>query len=215
MGKNKLQRWDELLTFGNVFQSPEGLKGNWNEKVFKNPHPITLELACGRGEYTVSLSHRYPARNFIGIDIKGHRMHKGAKAALEGGHTNAAFARFQIQHILDWFVPGEVSEIWITFPDPQPQKTREKQRLTHRFFLEKYKSILVPQGLMHLKTDNTGLYEYTREVLGSLNIAPEFETDDVYKLGLPEDDILHVKTNYEEIFSAKGETIKYLRFRLS
>lgn len=215
MGKNKLQRWAELLTFGNVIQSPEGIKGHWNEKVFKNANPITLELACGRGEYTVSLSQRFPERNFIGIDIKGHRMHKGAKAALESNQKNAAFARLQIGHILDWFELGEVAEIWITFPDPQPQKTREKQRLTHSRFLDKYKSIMGPGGLVHLKTDNTALYEYTLEVLKEIKIQPDFFTDNVYQLGLPEDDILHVKTNYEQIFSAKGETIKYIRFRLA
>lgn len=214
MGKNKLQRWSELLTFSNVFQSPDGLKGNWHQSVFKNNNPITLELACGRGEYTVSLSQRYPERNFVGIDIKGHRMHKGAKAALESGQKNACFARLQIGHILDWFDPGEVAEIWITFPDPQPQKTREKQRLTHPRFLEKYRILLGSGGIVHLKTDNTGLFEYTREVLRELKMQPEFESENVYNLGLPEDHILYVKTNYEQIFTAKGETIKYISFKL-
>lgn len=214
MGKNKLVRWADLLTFGNTFQEPEGLKGNWSKEIFKDNQPITLELGCGKGEYTVNLAKKFPERNFIGIDIKGARIWRGAKTLFDEKITNGRFVRTQIDYITDYFAAGEVDEIWITFPDPQPKKPCERKRLTAKPFLDRYQKILKKGGLIHLKTDNTPLYEYTLELCQSLKLPIEFHSSNVYKLALPEDDILYIKTTYEKIFTARGETIKYIRFRL-
>lgn len=214
MAKKKLQRWEQLLTFPHVFQYPEGMPGTWHEKVFKNTHPIVLELACGKGEYTVNLSEAHPEKNFIGVDIKGHRIWFGAKQALDEGRKNAAFLRTEIEKIDQYFAPNEVSEIWITFPDPQPQKTRERKRLTSPRFLELYKKILKPGGFIHLKTDNTQLYEYTLEVVTELKLPIVRQTADLYKADFL-DEYLSIKTTYEKIFTAKGEKIKYVQFALN
>ena len=215
MGKNKLFKWAELLTFNNTFQDSEGLKGTWSSNIFKDLKPITLELGCGKGEYTVNLAKKYPERNFIGVDIKGNRIWRGAKTLFEEKISNGRFVRTQIDHILDWFSEGEVDEIWITFPDPQPRKPHERKRLTSPMFLNRYKQILKKGGWVHLKTDNTQLYEYTLDICKEHHYIVDFNTDNVYKLQLPEDDILYIKTTYEAIFAAKGETIKYIRFKIN
>lgn len=192
----------------------EKIKGNWHRDYFKNDHPITLELACGRGEYTVGLARVFPERNFIGIDIKGDRIWKGSGIALEEGMDHVAFLRTQILMIERFFEKGEVDEIWITFPDPRPKDRDEKRRLTHPRFLELYRSVLKPGGTVHLKTDNTGLFEYSLEVLEQEGgIRDLVYTRDLYK-----SDMLAnhhgIRTRYEKKFHEKGEDIKYLKFSL-
>jgi tRNA (guanine-N7-)-methyltransferase len=173
MGKDKLRRFAEIATFANVKQLEEGkvLKGHWANSQFCNNNPVILELACGKGEYTVNLAKLFPDKNFIGIDYKGNRIWRGAKTAIEEEITNVAFLRIQIENLLDYFSDNEVSEIWITFPDPQPQVSREKKRLTSPRFLEKYKSILVPDGIIHLKTDNDQLHDYTLEKISEFSLT--------------------------------------------
>lgn len=170
-----------------------------------------LELGCGRGEYTVELARNYPNVNFIGIDVKGARLWRGAKTAFEEPLSNAAFLRVQIETLTDYFDEKEVSEIWITFPDPQPQLSRTKKRLTSPRFLDYYKHILNGQGMVHLKTDNTSLYEYTLEVINENKLNVIRATDDLYASELA-DDILSIKTTYEKKYLAEGIKIKYLQF---
>ena len=228
MGKKKLQRFAEVATFPNVFhlsyeESLKGfkLKGKWNSEFFKNEHPIVLELGCGKGEYTVGLAQRFPDKNFIGIDIKGNRIWMGAKEALDENMSNAAFLRTRIDFIEAAFAKDEVSEIWITFPDPQPQKTRERKRLTSPQFLERYKNLLKPDGLIHLKTDSFPLYEYTLEVIRKNSYELIEHTDDLYgkreiiSFGDDLGEVGAIKTYYEKKFSALGFKICYLRFRIS
>ena len=168
MGKDKLKRFAELETFTNVFQLNPVHKGNWNKNYFKNNQPIVLELGCGRGEYTVSLAKYFPVKNFIGIDIKGARIWRGAKTGMEEHISNMAFLRIEIEQLEEHFSENEVDEIWITFPDPQPQISRERKRLTSDRFLTMYKKVLSPNGIVHLKTDNDGLYAYTLEKIAEL-----------------------------------------------
>ncbi len=220
---SKLEKFADLNTFSNSFdlffeQLPTGLpiKGKWHSEVFKNDHPIVVELGCGRGEYTIGLAEQHPEKNFIGVDIKGNRIWTGAKHALDNKLDHVAFLRTRIDFIEYCFAPGEVSEIWITFPDPQPQKTRERKRLTNPdFFLKRYKNILKPGGLVHLKTDNTGFYEYTMEVIKERNLPLLFATNDLYK-NCPADreELTRIKTYYEKLFTEKGEDIKYCCFKL-
>src|SRR3954468_5439933 len=167
MGKDKLRRFAEIETFSNVLQLDAGkvYKGQWSDGFFKNNNPVVVELACGKGEYTVNLAQMFPDKNFIGIDYKGNRIWRGAKTALEDGVNNVAFLRMQIENLVDYFAPGEVDEIWITFPDPQPQLSREKKRLTSPRFLQMYRQILKPGGMIHLKTDNDQLYQYTLQII--------------------------------------------------
>src|ERR1051325_9312258 len=174
MGKMKLQRFAENQTFTNLLQPklgypPEGftLKGKWNKDFFKKDQPIVLELGCGRGEYTIGLARRFPDKNFIGIDIKGARLWRGAKTGMEENLTNVGFLRILIDQIQYFFGENEVSEIWITFPDPQPQLSRERKRLTHPQFVNRYAGFLKPNGIIHLKTDSTSLYEYTLETIAA------------------------------------------------
>ncbi len=213
MGKDKLRRFSEVATFSNVLQLEEGkpLKGNWVKMHFKNNYPIVLELACGKGEYTVNLAQLFPEKNFVGIDYKGNRLWRGAKTALEEGISNVAFLRIQIENILDYFSPGEISEIWITFPDPQPQISREKKRLTSPRFLEKYKAILKEGGILHLKTDNDGLHNYTVEKVNELNLKLHAKTEDLYHSTLV-DEVLSIKTYYEKKYLANDKNINYLKF---
>ena len=164
MGQKKLQRFEELKTFSNVLQFPENMPGKWNS-FFNNSHPIVLELACGKGEYAVSLGKMFPEKNFIGVDLKGNRIWVGAKKALENNLNNVAFLRTQIDKIADYFAKNEVSEIWITFPDPQLRNSKAKKRLTHPKFLRSYQQFLIPGGLIHLKTDSPNLYEFTKLVI--------------------------------------------------
>jgi len=213
MGKDKLRRFAEIAGFPNVLQLEEGkpLKGKWRQEHFKNDNPLILELACGKGEYTVNLARLFPEKNFIGIDYKGNRLWRGAKTALEENIPNAAFLRIQIENILDYFENGEVSEIWITFPDPQPQVSREKKRLTFPGFLEKYRIILEEGGILHLKTDNDGLHEYTFEKIGELGLKLHAKTEDLYNSDIA-DEVLHIHTYYEKKYLADDKNINYLKF---
>jgi tRNA (guanine-N7-)-methyltransferase len=220
---NKLQKFAEFDTFENCSFLPfekinEGhpLAGKWRKEYFKNDHPIILELGCGRGEYTIGLAEHHPENNYIGVDIKGNRIWTGAKYATEHKMKNVAFVRTRIDFIEHCFAADEVDEIWITFPDPQPGKSRARKRLTHPFFLNRYKKILKPGGLVHLKTDNTGLYEYTLEVIAEFMLPLLHSTNDLYThnpAGLEE--LTRIKTRYEEMFTAKGEKIKYCCFKLA
>lgn len=227
MGKKKLQRFAEVSTFHNVFylsyeQSLIGLplKGKWHNEFFKNDNPIVLELGCGKGEYTVGLAQRYPQKNFIGVDIKGNRIWMGAKQAVEEKMPNVAFIRTRIDFIEACFAKGEVSEIWITFPDPQPQRPRERKRLTSPMFLDRYKNLLKPGGIVHLKTDNFPFYEYTLQVIKENNYELLEHTDDLYgkqeirSFGDDLGEVGAIKTYYEKKFSAMGFKICYLRFRM-
>ena len=213
MGKNKLKRWKELLTFPNVIQLDKSKRGKWNEEVFKNKNPVTLELACGGGEYTVALAQKFPQRNFIGIDKKGARIYKGAKQALQLNLPNAFFLRAHIDHLNEYFSPGEIHEIWITFPDPYISSTKTKKRLTSSRFISLYKQVLVPGGLIHLKTDSRFLYQFTLDILNELKLPVHFQTDDLYAGELPVE-MPEVKTFYENMHLADGKTIKYVSFRV-
>lgn len=186
-------------------------KNQWASKFFGNDKPIVLELACGKGEYTVNLAKLFPDRNFIGIDYKGNRIWRGAKTALEEGIDNVGFLRIQIETILEHFAENEIAEIWITFPDPQPQDSREKKRLTNPKFLERYKFILQDGGVMHLKTDNDGFYAYTREQIQLQNLSVNKETTDLYNSDLV-DDVLSIKTYYERKYLAVEKNINYIQW---
>lgn len=213
MGKDKLRKFAEVATFKNVVQLDAGkeYKGNWASKFFGNDKPIVLELACGKGEYTVNLAKLFPERNFIGIDYKGNRIWRGAKTALEEGIDNVGFLRIQIETILEHFAENEISEIWITFPDPQPQDSREKKRLTNPVFLERYKIILKEGGIMHLKTDNDGFYAYTIEQIALQNLSKNKETTDLYQSDLV-DEVLSIKTYYEKKYLAVDKNINYVQW---
>lgn len=214
MGKDKLRRFAEVATFENVVQLDAGkeYKGKWAKEFFKNDNPIILELACGKGEYTVNLAKLYPNTNFIGIDYKGNRIWRGAKTALEDGIRNVGFLRIQIETILEHFAENEISEIWITFPDPQPQDSREKKRLTNPKFLERYKIILQPDGIMHLKTDNDGFYAYTLEQIELLQLPKNKETTDLYQSDLV-NEVLSIKTYYERKYLAVDKNINYVQWQ--
>jgi tRNA (guanine-N7-)-methyltransferase len=213
LGKDKLKRFAEVNTFSNVLQLDAGkpYKGQWASGFFKNDKPVVLELACGKGEYTVNLAALFPGKNFIGIDYKGNRIWRGAKTALEGDVDNVGFLRIQIETILDYFAPGEIDEIWITFPDPQPQVSREKKRLTSPRFLEKYKLILKPGGFVNLKTDNDGFYAYTAEKIIENNFNLHIKTEDLYYSAYA-DEVLSIKTYYEKKYLRENKNINYLKF---
>jgi tRNA (guanine-N7-)-methyltransferase len=219
VGKNKLIKFAQLATydhviesaFDDIFNKDHFLKGNWRKDYFKNDKPIVLELGCGKGEYTVGLAELFPEKNFIGIDIKGARMHKGATEAKEKGLANAAFVRTRIEFIKSFFGPAEIDEIWVTFPDPQMKKPTK--RLTATFFLKRYAAFLKPGGLIHLKTDSQFLYTYTREMV-MLNALPVVvDESDIYNSGFA-DKILSLKTHYEQKWLERGLPIKYLQFKL-
>ena len=219
MTKHKLQRFAELETLANVFQPKLGfppqdfsLKGKWNAEYFRNENPIVLELGCGRGEYTTKLSEMFPQKNFIGVDIKGARLWRGAKTAAENRMSNVCFIRTQIQWLQFFFAEGEVSEIWLTFPDPQPQKSRVRKRLTNPRFLKMYQHILKPSGILHLKTDSKMLFDYTTETARENNFSVASATDDLYNSSL-QDEVLGTKTTYEKKFLEKGEKICYLKMK--
>lgn len=207
--KRKLQRFAELTTFSNTFELQVDLKGKWAQEYFKNTNPITLELGCGKGEYTLQLARLFPDRNFIGVDIKGARIWRGAKTALDEGIKNVAFLRIFIDHITDFFARDEVSEIWITFPDPFPKPKRANKRLTSSPFLARYRSILNKDGLIHLKTDDESLFRFTIETLEHEKVPILTIMEDIYSLSeIPE--ILNIKTTYELKHLEKGLKIKYL-----
>jgi tRNA (guanine-N7-)-methyltransferase len=222
--KNKLAKFEEIGRLPNVYQSHEvnspmllnykaeriSMKGRWAEH-FGNNHPIILELACGKGDYALGLARMNPDKNYIGIDLKGNRIWRGATDAHQEGLKNVAFIRSQIDFITHYFEEGEVSEIWITFADPQLTKVRK--RLTSPFFLPRYRKILNKQGLMHLKTDSPELYQYTLEIVEEENLKLQYAADDIYSLAeqMPE---WSIKTFYEQMHLSKGLTIKYLRFEI-
>jgi tRNA (guanine-N7-)-methyltransferase len=213
MGKDKLRKFAEIETFANVYELDAGksFKGKWSKMHFKNDAPLVLELACGKGEYTVNLAQLFPEKNFIGIDYKGNRIWRGAKTAIEEGIENVAFLRIQIEQILDYFDADEVSEIWITFPDPQPQISREKKRLTAPRFLEKYKVILQESSPINLKTDNDDFYAFTLETIEQLGLKLHVRTEDLYRSDLV-DEVLAIKTYYEKKYLAHDKNINYVRF---
>ncbi len=212
MGHKKLIRFEAIKTFPNVLQYPQGMQGKWSA-FFGNNNGITLELACGKGEYTVALARQYPHRNFIGVDLKGNRIWAGAKKCLEEGIKNAAFLRTQIEKITDYFAPGEVREIWITFPDPQLRLSRAKKRLTHPRFLRLYQQVLTPGGLIHLKTDSPHLYRFTRLVADIYGLPVLEDYDNVYAQQHIDDE-LKIKTHYESLDIAGSNTVHYLKFCL-
>jgi tRNA (guanine-N7-)-methyltransferase len=215
--KRKKERFKIIEENANVIEPSKPLyaniKGRWNADFFRNDHPLTLELACGRGEYTIGLARMFPDRNFIGVDIKGERIWKGSSIALQDQLQNVCFLRTQILMIETFFEPSEVNEIWLTFPDPRPRKRDIKRRLTSPRFMGIYKSLLHKGGYLRLKTDNTQLFEYTLEqVHERSDISDLAYTADVYSSVLGKE-CFDIKTRYEQEFSEKGEKIKYLRFR--
>ena len=199
--------------FEEVFRTDFRLKGRWKNEIFENDRPLVLELGCGKGEYTVALARKYPEKNFIGVDIKGSRMWVGATDALQNHLTNVAFLRTRIEFITSCFASGEVSEIWITFPDPQPQESRVNKRLTSARFLQSYREILQLGGIIHLKTDSKGLFDYTCKIAELNHLDVHVCTSDLYHSGIA-DDILSVQTYYEKMFMDQGFTIKYLKFSI-
>jgi len=215
--KSKLKRFEIIANRENVIEPGkeifQTIKGKWNTDYFKRDRPITLELACGRGEYTVGMARLFPDRNFIGVDKKGDRLWKGSTWAVEDQLSNVAFLRTEILFIESFFEPGEVDEIWLTFPDPRPRLRDIKRRLSSSRYIDMYKKLLKPEGYFRFKTDNTDLFNFTLEELAVRNDLTDFEhTHDVYESSLrPE--CYDIKTKYEEMFAAKGEKIKYLRFK--
>ena len=212
MAQKKLQRFADIKTFANVLEYPENMQGQWHQ-FFKNNNPVILELACGRGEYTIGMAKLFPQQNFIGVDVKGNRMYIGAKKCLEEKLPNAGFLRTQIEKLPDYFTPGEVDEIWITFPDPQLRISKAKKRLTHPRFLRLYQQVLQPSGVIHLKTDSPDLYQFTKLVAELYDVTIVEDCSDVYKLPhIPEE--LKIRTHYESLDIAQSNKIHYLKFTL-
>jgi tRNA (guanine-N7-)-methyltransferase len=220
MGKGKLDKFADMREYQHVFEYPYSvadnvpfqMKGKWNKEFFKNDNPIVLELGCGRGEYTVGLGKLYPHKNFIGVDIKGSRMWTGATQALKENMTNVAFLRTNIEIIDRMFAENEVSEIWLTFSDPQMKKVTK--RLTSTYFMNRYRKFLVPDGIIHLKTDSNFMFTYTKYMVQENNLPVDFMTEDLYGSGLV-DEILGIRTYYEQQWLDRGLNIKYLKFHLT
>jgi tRNA (guanine-N7-)-methyltransferase len=221
VGKDKLARWAEMKSFNNVIEPPakdvflkdHPVKGTWKKSIFKNDNPIILELGCGKGEYSIGMASRHPDNNYIGVDIKGARLWRGAKTAFENEIINASFLRTRIEFINSFFSEDEADEIWITFPDPHPKRRDSGKRLTSPAFLNSYRRFLKNQGIIHLKTDNRDLWVYTTEVIESNELETVASTDDLYS-GELNNDILSIRTHYEKIFLDQGIKICYLAFRL-
>ncbi len=211
--KRKLERFAEIETFDHVFNKDCQLKGKWNEQFFKNSNPLVLELGCGRGEYTIGMARAFPDKNFIGIDIKGARLWRGAKTAHEENMPNVSFLRIQIESLMDYFEQGEVSEVWITFPDPQPTVRRTRKRLTSIRFLNYYHHILNSGGLVHLKTDDQPLHQFSLEELPLAGARMLESSNDIYtdRAGI-ESFLTTIQTTYEKIFLKEGKKINYLLF---
>jgi tRNA (guanine-N7-)-methyltransferase len=222
VGKNKLSKWAEMENWDfvlqpgldEVFGKDYHLKGKWKRDFFRNDNPLVLELGCGKGEYTTGLAMLFPEKNFIGIDIKGARMWRGARTTFDHGLKNVAFLRTRIEFIRSFFGPAEADELWITFPDPQLKKRREKKRLTSPLFLNAYRTFLSPHGIVHLKTDNRQLYDYTLKVLKHNKLKVNVATDNLYESEV-EEEILSIKTHYEKIFLQQGTPITYIQFEIN
>ena len=219
MAKKKLIHFQENLTFPHLFQpgykevqSGFHLRSKWDHAFFKNQNPVVIELGCGKGEYTVGLAAKYPKKNFIGIDFKGSRLWRGCKTVSEQGLKNVAFVRTRVDYLENLFGPREISEIWITFPDPQPGK--ERKRLTAPLFLNKYKTILTNDGIIHLKTDNQFFFDYSLEIVNEFKHHLLFATEDLYHSGLQED-VIQIQTYYEDIWLKEGKKILYMKFSLN
>lgn len=220
--KNKLKRFNDNETFSNVIQPKREeltsaafeLKGNWNAHFFKNNNPIVLELGCGKGEYTLALAQQHPDKNFIGIDLKGARFWRGAKTALEENLPNVAFIRTQIELIEYLFNENEVAEIWITFPDPQIKYKRTKHRLTNQEFLNRYKKVLSPQGIIHLKTDSEFMHGYTLGLLHGLGLEISYAHHDVYSNEYSPKEVTSIQTFYEKQYLEVAKKITYIAFTL-
>jgi tRNA (guanine-N7-)-methyltransferase len=212
MGHKKLIRFNAIKEFANVLEYPDGMAGNWKE-FFRNENPLVLELACGKGEYTVGLARLHQQMNHIGVDVKGNRIYAGAKKALQEGLGNAAFLRTQIDRIAEYFALAEIAEIWITFPDPQLRISRAKKRLTHPKFLRLYQGFLKPGGSIHLKTDSPALYLFTKRVIDMYGLELQEDIGDLYAQTAltPE---LEIKTYYESLDIAQAKRVHYLRFQL-
>ena len=219
MAKKKLIHFQENLTFPHLFQpgykevqSGFHLRSKWDHAFFKNQNPVVIELGCGKGEYTVGLAAKYPKKNFIGIDFKGSRLWRGCKTVSEQGLKNVAFVRTRVDYLENLFGPREISEIWITFPDPQPGK--ERKRLTAPLFLNKYKTILTNDGIIHLKTDNQFFFDYSLGIVNEFKHHLLFTTEDLYNSGLQED-VIQIQTYYENIWLKEGKRIYYIKFSLN
>lgn len=225
--KRKLEHFQEMKGFPNVFEpkldevfgASYKMRGKWKGEYFKNTKPITLELGCGKGEYSIGLAKKYPDRNFIGVDIKGARMWRGAKTALDEEIENVAFLRTRIEFIASCFAENEVDEIWITFPDPRPKDKHEKKRLTSPPFVQLYKKLLKPNGIIHLKTDNDFFYNYSleealRNEYDILEATEDLYNEKIGEMDIDTREILSIKTHYETIFKEKGHIIHYLKFVL-
>ena len=229
MSKGKLEKFAMIKAYRNcveptmeeVMKTGIHLKGKWNSEFFKNNNPITVELACGGGEYTVGMAEMYPDRNFIGVDIKGNRIWKGATKAIDKKLNNVGFLRTRIDFIANCFAKNEVDEIWITFPDPQKNKNRRRKRLTNKLFLTRYKEFLKPDGKMRLKSDSTFFYEFTKEIISEKNLEVLFDCDDIYNKYIPQNPNsqltkeLSLKTFYENMWLESGKTIKYIEYNLA
>ena len=220
--KNKLRRFKENETFENVYQPSRDelvnssfiLKGNWNREVFKNENPLVLELGCGKGEFSVALAKKYPNKNFIGIDIKGARFWRGAKTAVEENIPNVAFLRTQIELIEYAFAQNEVDEIWITFPDPQIKYKRTKHRMTNAEFLNRYKTILKPEGVVNLKTDSEFMHGYTLGLLHGAGHEVLYANHNVYKQEGSPEEVTSIQTFYESQYLEQNKPITYIRFKI-
>jgi tRNA (guanine-N7-)-methyltransferase len=230
MGKDKLKKWAENKTFPHVFEPEllpiirEGktfMKGEWRNQVFHNSNPLIIELGCGKGEYTVGLARRYPNNNYIGVDVKGHRFHKGAKEALQEGLKNVAFLRARIEFIESFFDKDEVAEIWLTFSDPQPQDKTGVRRITSKFYAERYRKFLKPGGLIHIKHDNPEVYRLALDEFGNdPGYTIETHSFDVYGDYLKSQsaewqEILQIRTYYEQMWLDEGRVTKYVRIRMN
>lgn len=212
MGQKKLLRFQQIKGFDHVLEYPEHMPGSWHD-FFGRKAPLTLELACGRGEYTVGLAQLYPEQNFLGVDIKGNRIYLGAKKALDLSLNNAKFLRTQIEMLAQYFAKDEVDEIWLTFPDPQLRTSKAKKRLTHPRFLRIYQQLLKPQGVIHLKTDSPALYRFTLQVVEMYGLQLIESSENVYA-ATNLDPRLQIKTHYEGLDIAQSNKIFYLRFGL-
>lgn len=210
--KNKLQKFEDLKIFKNVLEFPEDIKGNWNNKVFKNNNPIILELACGKGDYSLAMAERFPDKNYIGVDIKGARIWVGANKALQEKQDNVAFLRAYIEDLINYFETEEIQEIWITFPDPYLKDSKAKKRLTSERFLKMYRALLPESGVVHLKTDSAPLFEFTLESIAEDKTIIQNASRNIYAEGTLEP-LLDIQTYYERMHLRDGRNIHYVRFQ--